>query len=796
MRFSVEGIASFSGRRPWVVVGAWILVLVAAGMLASTMLESALEGEQGPTQVLEYERAQMLIEDRFGELDGTNEQPEEETGPATSGEFVIILAQGLNPGDAAFDQRVIEFGDALAAAQVADEVEVMQGAFSDYEGIVSEDGTTLLTTIRVFEEHDADIATLLHVTEDFTDDQFEVYMVGNASINHTFGELAESDLVTGETIGVAIALIILALVFGAVVSAFIPIILAIVSIFTAIGLTAIVGQVVELNDFVPNILSMMGLAVGIDYALFILSRYKEERERGLDKQTAIEAAGATAGRAVVFSGLTVVLAMLGMLIIPERTFVAFGIGSILVVFVAVIVGITLLPAIIGILGDKVRAVRAPLPFTAGLFVVGVVILSLTAGFGPDVIMVSGGVMAILILLTLIRRFSNIKFSAIYGDEKAADPEAETGFWNTLTVSVMRRPWMSLVVSSAILLVLAYFYLDLEKGTSGISVLPDEIPAKQGFLTLDEKFGFGSDAQAVVVIDGDVGSEPIASALVTLEEAMSSEGGFQPPDVRIEPSVNLAVLRSPIPGDAQGQAALTTIRDLRSTLITDAFAGVPDDSYTALVGGGTAEIVDSVKITDEYLPVVFGAVLSLSFILLLLAFRSITISIASILMNLLSVGAAYGLVVLVFQKGFLIDVFGFEQVDQIEFWLPLFMFSILFGLSMDYHVFMLSRIKERYDVTGLASESVAFGLRKTASIITGAALIMVAVFGGFALGDIAFFQSMGFGLGAAVLLDATIVRSLLVPSVMRILGRHAWYLPSWMEWIPNISIEGHSPEVPE
>jgi len=796
MRFSVEGIASFSGRRPWVVVGAWILVLVAAGMLASTMLESALEGEQGPTQVLEYERAQMLIEDRFGELDGTNEQPEEETGPATSGEFVIILAQGLNPGDAAFDQRVIEFGDALAAAQVADEVEVMQGAFSDYEGIVSEDGTTLLTTIRVFEEHDADIATLLHVTEDFTDDQFEVYMVGNASINHTFGELAESDLVTGETIGVAIALIILALVFGAVVSAFIPIILAIVSIFTAIGLTAIVGQVVELNDFVPNILSMMGLAVGIDYALFILSRYKEERERGLDKQTAIEAAGATAGRAVVFSGLTVVLAMLGMLIIPERTFVAFGIGSILVVFVAVIVGITLLPAIIGILGDKVRAVRAPLPFTAGLFVVGVVILSLTAGFGPDVIMVSGGVMAILILLTLIRRFSNIKFSAIYGDEKAADPEAETGFWNTLTVSVMRRPWMSLVVSSAILLVLAYFYLDLEKGTSGISVLPDEIPAKQGFLTLDEKFGFGSDAQAVVVIDGDVGSEPIASALVTLEEAMSSEGGFQPPDVRIEPSVNLAVLRSPIPGDAQGQAALTTIRDLRSTLITDAFAGVPDDSYTALVGGGTAEIVDSVKITDEYLPVVFGSVLSLSFILLLLAFRSITISIASILMNLLSVGAAYGLVVLVFQKGFLIDVFGFEQVDQIEFWLPLFMFSILFGLSMDYHVFMLSRIKERYDVTGLASESVAFGLRKTASIITGAALIMVAVFGGFALGDIAFFQSMGFGLGAAVLLDATIVRSLLVPSVMRILGRHAWYLPSWMEWIPNISIEGHSPEVPE
>jgi putative drug exporter of the RND superfamily len=796
MRVSVEGIASFSGRRPWWIVLGWAIALVAAGGLASTMLESALEGEQGPTQVLEYERAQMLISDRFGPIDGTDEQSEEDTGPATSGEFVIILANGLNPGDPAFDQRVTEFGEALEAAQNDIDVEVMVGHFRDYEGMVSEDGTTLLTSIEILEEHDAHIETLLHVAEVFTDDQFEVYMVGNASINHVFSELAESDLVTGETIGVAIALIILALVFGAVVSAFIPIILAIVAIFTAIGLTAIIGQFMELNEFVPNILSMMGLAVGIDYSLFILSRYKEERERGLEKHDAIRAAGGTAGRAVVFSGLTVVLAMLGMLIIPERTFVAFGIGSILVVFVAVIVGVTLLPAIIGILGDKVQAVRAPLPLTAGLFIVGVVILTLTAGFGPDVIMVSAGVMAILIILTLIRRFSNVTFSAIFGSDEPTDPDAQSGMWNTITVNVMRRPWMSLIAASAVLLILAYFYLDLEKGTSGISVLPDEIPAKKGFQTLDEKFGFGSDAQAVVAIDGDVGSAAFATALTNLEQAMNPENGLQAPEVRIEPSVNLATLRSPIPGDPQGQKALNTIRDLRSVLIPEAFANVPDDSYEALVGGGPAEIVDSVKITDEYMPIVFASVLSLSFLLLLLAFRSITISIASILMNLLSVGAAYGLVVLVFQKGFLIDLFGFEQVDQIEFWLPLFMFSILFGLSMDYHVFMLSRIKERYDETGLASESVAFGLRKTASIITGAALIMVAVFGGFALGDIAFFQSMGFGLGAAVLLDATIVRSLLVPSVMRILGPKAWYLPKWLEWIPNISIEGSPADAPK
>ena len=215
-----------------------------------------------------------------------------------------------------------------------------------------------------------------------------------------------------------------------------------------------------------------------------------------------------------------------------------------------------------------------------------------------------------------------------------------------------------------------------------------------------------------------------------------------------------------------------------------------DEYTIYVGGSTAEIVDSVESVNESFPYVIGLVLLLSLLLLLFAFRSVTIPVASIVMNLLSVGASYGLLVLVFQKGFMIDIFGFEQVDQIEFWLPLFMFTILFGLSMDYHVFMLSRIKENFDETKSANESVAFGLRTTASIITGAALIMVAVFGGFALGDITFFQSMGFGLGAAVLIDATIVRSILVPSVMKILGESAWYLPSWLNWLPNISIEGN------
>ena len=823
MKFSVVGIAGYSGRHPWRIMLGWLIAFTAALGSFVALVPEALDGEQGPTQVLEYERAQILIIERFGEIDGTNESSEEEAGPETSSELILILADGLNPGDAAFDKRVVEFGDALATAQMSNEVEVLVGNFSDYEGQVSRDRTTLLTSVEIFEEASGDINTLLHVTEDFTDGQFEFYMIGNASINHTFEELAESDLQKGESIGIAVALIILALIFGGVVAAFVPILMAIVAILVAIGLTPLIATIVELNSFVPNIITMMGLAVGIDYSLFILSRYREERERGLDKQQAIEASSGSAGRAVVFSGLTVVLALLGMLIIPERTFQAFGIGAILVVFVAVIAGMTLLSALIGIIGDKVWAIRSPLPITLGLFIVGTAVISFTLGLGPVLLGISLLVMLILGWLAFTNRSTGWASKGIMffvmsglllpvlgllfgwllrkttilprlgiGQTKIVDPESEVGIWNTITVNVMKRPWMSMIGAAAILLILAYFYLDLEKGTSGISVLPDDLPAKKGFEKLDEKFGFGSDARAVVAIDGDVGSEPIASALTKLEQLMTVDDGLQPPDVRVEAGANLAVLRSQIPGDPQNQKALNTIRDLRSELIPEAFAGVPDSSYDALVGGGPAEIVDSVKITDEYLPVVFASVLSLSFILLLLAFRSITISIASIIMNLLSVGAAYGLVVLVFQKGFLIEMFGFAQVDQIEFWLPLFMFSILFGLSMDYHVFMLSRIKERYDLTGLATESVAFGLRRTASIITGAALIMVAVFGGFALGDIAFFQSMGFGLGAAVLIDATIVRSLLVPSVLRILGDRAWYLPKWLEWIPNISIEGRSP----
>ncbi|GIS28829.1 MAG: membrane protein [Chloroflexota bacterium] len=656
------------------------------------------------------------------------------------------------------------------------------GTLEDYQIIPSEDGSTIMIQAPFVSR--GLVSPLIHITEEFSGKDFNFYFIGTATIEHTFAELAERDLVTGETIGISVALIILALVFGSVTSAFIPVIMAIVAIFVSIGMVSVVGQIVDLNDFVTNIMTMMGLAVGIDYCLFILSRYREERDSGFDKVQAIANTGSTAGRAVMFSGFTVVFAILGVFIIPEKTFHAFGVGTVLVVFVAVLAGITLLPAIIGLLGDKVNSFEVPKILTLSLYFIGFFIVVFTVGLGPVLLIVSGIVLLLLIIISIIKKKPS---------SGVTNPDSDNnqgGFWNTITLQVMKRPYVSMIIASGILIFLSYFYFDLEEGTSGISVLPDEEPVKIGFELLNEKFGFGQDAPTLIAVDADTSSEKISQSLTNLEKGISDYSGMNPPQLTIYDEVSYAEFLASIPGDPNGQDAVNSIKYLRNTLIPNAFEGVDPKEYTIYVGGSTAEIVDSVESVNESFPYVIGLVLLLSLLLLLFAFRSVTIPIASIVMNLLSVGASYGLLVLVFQKGFMIDIFGFEQVDQIEFWLPLFMFTILFGLSMDYHVFMLSRIKENFDETKSANESVAFGLRTTASIITGAALIMVAVFGGFALGDITFFQSMGFGLGAAVLIDATIVRSILVPSVMKILGESAWYLPSWLNWLPNISIEGN------
>ena len=399
---------------------------------------------------------------------------------------------------------------------------------------------------------------------------------------------------------------------------------------------------------------------------------------------------------------------------------------------------TLLPAILGLMGDKVNAIRIPL---------------------------------------------------VQRRKVGQAAEAGGGFWYWTARAVMRRPVVSLVLAGGLLLAAASSYLDINLGTVGVSALPDGLRSKEAFIVLQEEFGFGQDLPAVVVIDGQTGSESMQAGIKRLEVAVASDPAFVTSELEVHPEADLSVLHARLAGDPASKHAMDAVERLRGDYIQAAFDGVPAE---ALVTGETAELVDFAQVTDTYTPIVVAFVLSLSFVLLTVAFRSIVIPVKAILMNLLSVGAAYGLLVAVFQKGVGADLLGFQQVDVIETAIPLFLFAVLFGLSMDYHVFLLSRIRERFIQTGDNSEAVAFGLRSTGRLITGAALIMVAVFGGFALGDLVAMQQFGFGLAVAVFVDATIVRSVLVPASMQLLGEWNWYLPNFLRWLPDLRVEAEEP----
>ena len=351
---------------------------------------------------------------------------------------------------------------------------------------------------------------------------------------------------------------------------------------------------------------------------------------------------------------------------------------------------------------------------------------------------------------------------------------------------MRQPLISLILAGGLLIAALVPFFDINTGSAGISSIPDGTESKEGFLILDEHFSAGEATPAEIVIDGDIDSQPVQLGIERLIAALEEDSFFsQARELQANEQRDLALLSVPVAGDATSRATQDAIMRLRNTYIPTAFAGVQAEVF---VTGETAFNIDFFKIADDAAFVVFPFVLGMSFLLLLVVFRSIVVPLKAIILNLLAVGATYGILVLIFQKGWANEAFGFQQTETIEAWLPIFLFAVLFGLSMDYHVFLLSRIRERFDQTRDNTESVAFGIRSTGRLITGAALIMVAVFWGFAAGDLVGLQQMGFGLGLAVLLDATIVRMILVPASMRILGKWNWYLPGWLQWLPDLRVE--------
>jgi len=368
----------------------------------------------------------------------------------------------------------------------------------------------------------------------------------------------------------------------------------------------------------------------------------------------------------------------------------------------------------------------------------------------------------------------------------ASAGAEGRVWSRVVRAVMRAPALAAVVSAGVLLLAAVPVLGLETGLTGVRDLPDRFPAKQGFVLLEEEFGVGTADSVEVVVSGDVGSPELRAAVSELARRIGADGAFRNPEVSTSDDGQLAIVEARVAGDSRDQRSLAAVQRLRTEVVPDVLDGV---AATALVTGETAEVIDYRELAGTWLPIVFAFVLLLSFVLLTVAFRSIVLAAVAIGLNLLSVGAAYGLLVLVFLDGVGRGLLGFTEVEVIAAWLPLFLFAVLFGLSMDYTVFMLSRIRERATKGSSTKDAVAYAVGSTARLITGAALIIIAVFVGFAAGDQVEFQQMGFGVAVSLLIDATVVRLVLLPAVLALLGERTWYLPGWLEWLPHLEVEG-------
>ena len=528
-----------------------------------------------------------------------------------------------------------------------------------------------------------------------------------------------------------ITLIILLITFGALVAALIPLLLALTAVLGTIGIVALISHISPVDQSINEVILLIGLAVGVDYSMFYLRREREERERGASEEASLAAAAATSGRAVLVSGLTVMLAMAGMYLAGAPTFESFATGTIIVVAVAVVGSLTVLPALLAWLGDRVE---------------------------------KGGVPII----------SQMPWNA-----------GESGLWARVLNPVLRHPVISVIASGGVLVVLAIPAFSLHLAVPGPTSLPQNLEVVKTYNKIQATFPGDALPAVVVVRSGDVTSPRgrrgrYGRCANAPQRARCSSSPARSRSTRRAPSPRSTSRWS---GDGNNAASNGALAQLRNTLLPATVERVPDT--TADVTGQTASSKDFNDTMKSHAPIVFVFVLSAAFLLLLVTFRSLVIPIKAIVLNLLSVGAAYGVLVWIFQYGHCESLLGFKSTGSITSWMPLFLFVVLFGLSMDYHVFILSRIREAFDRGSSTEEAVAHGIKSTAGVVTSAAVVMVSVFAIFATLSLLIFKQLGVGLAVAVLLDATLVRGVLLPATMKLLGDWNWYLPKWLEWLPHV-----------
>ena len=654
-------------------------------------------------------------------------------------EFVLVQSGTRTVDDAPFRAVV---NDALVALRGFDEVTKLRSPLTaGNEGQISEDRHSALIQFSPEGSYDDAVTyidSITAATEKVQDENpgYYVGQAGSASTGKALDEMFTGQLARAGLLSIPLTLGILLLVFGSLVGASIPLLLALTSVFATMGLVALPSQIVPMDESISEVILLIGLAVGVDYSLFYIRRERDERRAGRSESAALEAAAATSGRAVLISGITVMIAMAGMFFSGDKTFMSFAIGTMMVVAVAMLGSLTVLPAMLSWLGDRVEKVRVPLVW------------------------------------------------------RLKREDGEPRVWGAILDRVLRRPVFSAAAATAVLAAMAIPALTLNTAISGLDALPASLKELQSYNRVNDAFPGGA-TPAVVAIAGDASDPELQAAVADLRERAPATGqALEPIHVEVAPGGKAVQVQIPLVGKGTDKSSTDALATLREDVIPATLGTVPGIEYA--VTGDTAASKDWNDAMRSAVPIVFGFVLAFAFLLLLVTFRSVVIPLKAILMNLLSVAAAYGVVVAIFQWGWGEGLLDFNSNGGVAAWLPMFLFVILFGLSMDYHVFILSRVREYYD-RGLDTEhAVAKGIRSTAGVVTSAAIVMVLVFGVFALMPIVDMKEMGIGLAAAILIDATIVRAVLLPATMKLLGKWNWYLPTWLEWLPNLEHE-RSPE---
>jgi uncharacterized membrane protein YdfJ with MMPL/SSD domain len=699
----------------------WIAFVVAAIVLGGAVGTKQLGDSEGVPG--ESGRMENILDEEF---------------KSPAGETVLVQSGTLTATSPAFEAAVDDVVDRVSAIPVVTNLRSpLERANADQ---ISDDGHSALVRFDIRGDPEKAVDKIDPVVAAIDEakaahPQLDIGAFGTATAEKEIDESIGQDLERAGLLSIPVTIAVLIVAFGALVAAGIPLLLALTAVGATMGLLAIPSQVWPVEENTSAVVLLIGLAVGVDYAMFYLKREREERAAGRSESAALQAAAATSGRAVLISGLTVMTAMAGMFLTGDKSFSSFAMATIMVVAIAVLGSLTVLPALLSRLGDRVNKVRIP-------------------------------------LLHRLQR-----------------PGGGRG-WSWILDRVLRRPLLSAVVSAGILVALALPALGMKTVLPGAEAFPKDLQAVQVYDRLQQSFPGEADPAMVVVKAPSIDDAQVDAAIDNLQaRALESGRVHEPITVEVNEARTVAQIEMPIDGNGSDDASYDAVSTLRNEVIPKTVGSL--EGVEAGVTGSTAISKDFGSEMRSAAPLVFTFVLALAFVLLLVSFRSIVIAVKAIVLNLLSVFAAFGVLVLVFQHEWAKGILGFDYSGGVMAWLPVFLFVILFGLSMDYHVFILSRIREAYDGGMKTEDAIAHGIKTTAGVVTSAAVVMVFVFSIFGTMSLIMMKQFGVGLATAVLIDATIVRAVLLPATMKLLGDWNWYLPRWLRWLPRINLEGQA-----